>query len=277
MLGKSLIFVLLLTPSVSAMAQESSDDNPYKSIAETMTITPPDAKADDCAVRATIDFAKYAERLPIFREAFMNRDYSIDFYGQRRKQVLVFTVLKHAAEMMTESLYQNRNQPECRFSVTISYADKYGQDRTFEALTWRFNAETAAKVNWQKFNPRNFADIALDYKISDQATKWVSDEPSFAARPQSVPDAADVCDPFMFNANAIFIRATTYCKKDFMDSPEGLEALEGAKKCRMPEAQMKEKAMAAMQSLDTIARQQGRSAVCPFVEAIAREVRQKTH
>lgn len=161
--------------------------------------------------------------------------------------------------------------------MTIDYSDKFGQQKKLQAITWRFNSEQAAKVNWEKFDPRNFADVALNYDVKPSVSGWVSDEPQMGDGVKSAPSKAAGCDMLLFSANAMFIRATTFCKKDYMDSPEGLAALEGAKKCSLDEKAMEQKAKAAMLTLDQIAQRKGRAAVCPFVEQIAREVRAKSN
>ena len=273
--GATLAALLFCT---CALAEDSDHADPYKAITETVQIMQPDPKSEDCNIRATADFAKFYERLGIFRDAFLNRDFSLDFYTQRRKQVLAFIVLKHAAEMITEGSYRDHNRHECHFSISISYLDKFGQDRNFEAVTWRFNDEQAAKVSWDKIDPRDFRDIALDYKVMPQVITWVSYEPSMTEGNQAPTDAAtDECDMFFFSANAMFIRATTFCQKNYMDSAEGLAALAGARKCHMPESEMRAKAKSAMMILDKIAREKGRASVCNFVEALAQEVQSKMH
>ncbi len=159
-------------------------------------------------------------------------------------------------------------------SITVNDTDKFGQSRKVRALTWRFDDTQAAKVNWEKFDPRDFADVALDYKVDPAVADWTADEPQMsggasAAKPPSA------CDMLMFSANAMFIRATTFCRKDYMDSPEGLAALAAARQCSLDDKSMEQKAKAAMLTLDQIARQKGRAAVCPFVDQVAREVRAK--
>jgi len=258
-----------------AAADGESEDTAYKTITQIVTVTPSDPKSDDCMVNATADFAKYVDQVAIFREAFLNKEFSVDFYNQRRRQVFAYIVLKRAAELITEGLYHEQTRPECQFSMTIAYADKFGQERKFQALTWRFNAEQAAKVNWEKFDPRDFADVALDYEVKPSVSGWVAEEPQLNDGGKDSSSKATGCDMLLFNANAMFIRATTFCKKDYIDSPEGLAALNGAKKCPLNEKVMEQKAKAAMLTLDQIAQRKGRAAVCPFVDQVAREVHAK--
>ncbi len=76
-------------------------------------------------MRGLSDFDKYNEYIPIFREAWLNRDFSEDFYRQRRKQVFVYVVLQQLAEVVTEGVYNTEpgddkseddfaTQPKCR-------------------------------------------------------------------------------------------------------------------------------------------------------------------
>ena len=128
-------------------------------------------------------------------------------------------------------------------------------------------------MNWSKFDALNFNEIALDYNLKPAITSWTSDEPSMNDNKPAPAQSGDTCDMVLFNANAIFIRATSFCRKDYMDSQEGLAALAGARKCSMSEKEMKAKAGSAMLTLDKIARTRGKGAVCPFVEEVAHEVR----
>jgi hypothetical protein len=270
---KRVIVIFGLSFAGSAYAVDEDAADPNKAIVEMIQVAPADPQSNDCVVKITADFAKFYERLPIFRNAFLNHDFSIDFYKQRRKQVFSFTILRRVAELITEGLYRGQSTPICRFSITVDYLDKFGQDRMFEALTWRFNNEQAAKINWEKFDPRDFNEVALEYDLKPQLMDWYSDEPQMSGATPAAP--SESCDIFLFNANAIFIRATTFCKKDYMDSEEGLAALEGAKRCPMSDSDMKVKARSATLSLDNIAKRQGRAAVCQFVETIAHEVRRE--
>jgi hypothetical protein len=61
------------------------------------------------------------------------------FTAQRGKQVLAFIVLKHEAELLTEGLYNGHEAPECSFSLSVAYADKFGQQQSIRAVTWKFN------------------------------------------------------------------------------------------------------------------------------------------
>ena len=268
----ALIAGALLGGSPARADDPSAEDKAYKALLEIVQVKPRDPKSDDCVVKGVADFTKYADQVPLFREAFLNREFSDDFYKQRRKQVFSFIVLKRAAELITEGMYNGKSQPECKFFLSVAYPDKFGQDRNFEAVTWRFNDAQSAKVNWSKFDARDFQDIALDYHVSPAVTTWAADEPSMNDKPAAPAESADTCDMVLFNANAIFIRATTFCKKDYMDSPEGLAALAGARKCSMSEKELKSKAGSAMLTLDKIARTRGKSAVCPFVEEVAHQI-----
>jgi hypothetical protein len=149
---KRVIVIFGLSFAGSAYAVDEDAADPNKAIVEMIQVAPADPQSNDCVVKITADFAKFYERLPIFRNAFLNHDFSIDFYKQRRKQVFSFTILRRVAELITEGLYRGQSTPICRFSITVDYLDKFGQDRMFEALTWRFNNEQAAKINWEKFD-----------------------------------------------------------------------------------------------------------------------------
>src|SRR5215212_6830172 len=101
----------------------------------------------------SVDFDAYQEHLPVFRDAWLNRDYSMDFYRQRQKQVFVYAVLKHYAELLTEGLYSQESPAECTFAIDVSYSDKFGQQQTLTGVSWKFSRERAKQVVWEKFDP----------------------------------------------------------------------------------------------------------------------------
>ena len=203
---------------------------------------------------------------PIFREEWLNRDYSLDFYIQRAKQVFLYMIVKRFAEIITEGLYSHGGPPRCSFSISITYIDKLGQPKVLEAVTWQFTQKRASEVNWEKIDPRNFSDIALDYKFGPQVSEWTAGEPSFG--PPSTPSAS--CDVRFLRANSIFIRATTYCAKDYMDSPAGYYALAMSRQCAqvMTEEKIKTAFMSAAKEIDDAAKKGGKAGACGFVDQI---------
>ena len=209
---KVLLCALALLVCTPSFAETSDDNSPYAALIDITKLKPSDPGSRTCIVDGTVDFARFHDKLGIFREAYLNKELSLEFYAQREKQVLSYIVLKHDAELITEGMYNGRDNPECKFSLSISYNDKFGQPKTLQAVTWKFNNEQSRKVNWEKFNPRDFADVALDYNLNPALTEWVSSEPRMGG---DKPAAANECDMFLFNANAVFIRATTFCRKNW--------------------------------------------------------------
>jgi hypothetical protein len=219
-----------------------------------------------CPVLGTIDFDGFYAQLPVFREAWLNKDYSVDFYNQRRKQIFVYTIVKRFAEILTEALYRDKDASDCQFSVRAKYLGKFGKPNEIPVMTWRFTSKQNTKVDWDKTDPRDFAELALDFKISPEANAWMSDEPSLEQQPAQGTTKA--CDAEMPTANATFLRATTYCKKDYMDSEAGYYALKKAKECGLSEEALKKTFVDVVKRLDEISRKRGRAAVCEFVDSI---------
>jgi hypothetical protein len=187
-----------------------------------------------------------------------------------QKQVFVYLVLKRYAELLTEGLYSEDAPAECAFAINASYSDKFGQQQTLTAVAWKFSRERAKQIVWEKFDPRNFAEVAIDYKITSDAANWISDEPNMAGGQSGT--SAQCPMPFL-RANAIFIRATTYCAKNYMDSRAGYYALAAARQCiSLGEARMMASAKEAMQELDRLAKQRGKVAACRWVDEVEREV-----
>jgi hypothetical protein len=143
-------------------------------------------------------------------------------------------------------------------------------------VTWKFDESTNKKLDWDKSDPREFADIAIDYKITPEAVSWLSDERNVMGE-NNVANEKQTntgCQLSMLKANATFIRATVYCRKDYMDSPAGYYALAMSRQCAqsIDEDKLRAIAMEAMRQLDVIAKQMGRAKACNWVDGVEKEV-----
>jgi hypothetical protein len=254
----------------------TDDDAAYSALLDFASISSKTINSAGCLVTGTIDFGGIVSKLDVFKEAWLNRDYSTDFYGQRRKQVFIYIIVKRYAELITEGLFHNEKPSSvCSFPINAKYDDKYGKTQDMTVVTWKFDQTTNGKVVWENFDPRDFARIAIDYKITPEAMSWLSDEPSMAEKKSS--DDQKICQPDMLKANAVFIRATTYCSKNYMDSPAGYYALAMSRQCAqsMDEEKLKAITMDAMKQLDGLARQRGRVGACRWVQDVERNVLRK--
>ena len=271
------VFISCILMSASPSRAES-DDAAYAALNSFSAVTSKTINDAGCLITASVDFNKYSEKLAIFREAWLNRDFSIDFYQQRRKQVFVYIVVKRLAELVTEALYHDKAlSATCSFSITVTYDDKFGASQKLTAVTWKFDEDTNKKMVWEKFDASNFADVAIDYKISPQAASWLSDEPSMSGEKSG--GTPSTCQLDMLNANAAFIRATTYCKKDYMDTQAGAYALSMSRQCAqsMSNAQIKDAFMKTANQIDSMAKKKGITAVCHFMDGLEREINRKAN
>lgn len=254
----------------------STDEAAYATMTEFTSITSKTINSAGCLITASANFPSFIGHQEVFRNAWLNKDYSIDFYNQRRKQVFVFMIVKRYAELLTEGLYREANPPSCSFSISARYEDKFGKPQELIVAMWKFDQSTNKKVDWDKIDPRNFAKIAIDYKVTPEAMSWLSDEPSMAGGSNKKDQRGEGnCQLDMLKANAIFIRAVTYCAKNYMDSPAGYYALAVSKQCAQSLDEDKLEAIAtdAMRQLDTVVKQKGRTQACHWVERIEKEVR----
>jgi|GEM_PF-2997063 len=256
----------------------AADTDPYEALVAFSTITSKQVDQNNCKISGVMDFDKFGSSLSVFREAWLNRDYSLDYYNMRRKQLFVGIIAKRYAELLTEGLYNSPDPPKldhCFFDIRIKSADKYGQDQIQKGLSWEFSTQVASKMNWKQFNPRDFKNVALNYKIDDEITAWISDEPG-ADGVGSTPkhDNSNSCNEDYAKANAIFIRAASFCKKDYLDTKAGYLALDEAKKCaqQMSEQQQMDFSKNSMLQLDAVVKAKGRTQACEWVESIEQDV-----
>lgn len=270
---------LLIMSAVACVWQLTTvccaEEDPYAVLHEIVSVVSKNVTATGCAIKAVAEFDRYPSHLALFREAWLNKDFSVDFYNQRQRQVFLFVVVKRSAELMTEGLYRsNPTLNECSFDIDIKSFDKFGQARNYPAVSWRFNRSQADKVAWDTIDPRNFQDIAVEYKISAAMDDWISGEPSMGGVKSAKSEVgASGCDERFLRANAIFIRATTFCKKNYMDSRAGYYALAMFKQCKgIPKSEMMPKIVRAMEELNGMVKQKGSSVACRWVDEIERSV-----
>ena len=214
----SLAILINYAPVAAAQGNEASvsaaelDKNAYNALTSLAHITSKQVTQNGCSVTAVADFQEYTKHLSLFREAWLNRDYSFDFYNHRRKQVFIFSVLKKYAELITEGLYTESltNSPdECSFQIEIRAQDLYGNTSQLPAISWTFSRRQADRVVWNNFDPGDFPTIAINYKQSEYMDAWVSIEPSMR-HSKSRQELPPVCDDKYIKHDAIFTRATVF-------------------------------------------------------------------
>ena len=133
--------------------------------------------------------------------------------------------------------------------------------------------QVASTANFEVFEPHLSAirdarlsrDYSLDrYGQRSRAPIIVSDDS---------PTTSAACDLRFLRANAIFIHATTYCPKDYMDSRVGFYALTRSRRCTsIGEDKLRSVMMSAMEELDAVVNQQGKAAACRWVDAVAKDI-----
>jgi hypothetical protein len=109
MVRKSLVAITLAL-SISVSSTKAADD-PYAAMQNFAKVTSKTLNSAGCLVRGSADFEASKQYFPIFREEWLNRDYSLDFYVQRAKQVFLHMIVKRFAEIITEGLYSHGGPP----------------------------------------------------------------------------------------------------------------------------------------------------------------------
>lgn len=82
------------------------------------------------------------------------------------------------------------------------------------------------------------------------------------------------CNLSFLRANAIFIRASTYCSKDYLDNDAGYYALALSKLCAasLSEKELMALTRRAMQERDRVVKERGKRSACRWVDQIESEV-----
>jgi hypothetical protein len=94
-----------------SQALAATDDNAaYSALLDFASISSKTINSAGCRVTATIDFGGIVSKLNVFKEAWLNRDYSTDFYGQRRKQVFIYIIVKRYPELKPKAYSITRSR-----------------------------------------------------------------------------------------------------------------------------------------------------------------------
>jgi hypothetical protein len=258
--------------SIGANVTAYAQTDPYEALDKFITVNPEDTEKGFCIIKAVADFDGYKQYLPLFRDTWLNHDYSIDFYQQRAKQIFVYIVLKRFSEAITEGVYRKDKDRDCTFYVDIVYYDTLGKRQTIHGLSWLFTKQRANQVDWDHIDPKDFMNIAVQYNFSPDISTWIGDEPSMAEKGSQT--TSNSCNLSFLRANAIFIRASTYCPKDYLDNDAGYYALAQSKLCAasLSEKELMALTGRAMQELDRVVKQRGKRSACRWVDQIEGEV-----
>ena len=88
----------------------------------------------------------------------------------------------------------------------------------------------------------------------------------------SSPTLAE-CDESFLRANAIFIRATVLCGKNYMDSPAGYYALAMSRKCtELGDQKLESLIKNAMLEFDSVMKKHGKKRACLWADEIENSV-----
>jgi len=172
---KSIAFAILASVGVNAEAFAEVD--PYEALGKFITVNPADTENGFCVITAVADFDEYKPYLSLFREAWLDRDYTKDFYQQRGKQVFVYIVLKRFSEALTEGLYRKNKDRDCTFYVDISYFDALGKKQNIHGISWQFTAKRANEVDWDHLSyPLIFSRAQMQLEVGASLRRFSHDE-----------------------------------------------------------------------------------------------------
>lgn len=81
------------------------------------------------------------------------------------------------------------------------------------------------------------------------------------------------CDESYLKANAIFIRATVFCNKNYMDSQAGYYALAMSRKCNdLSENKLNGIIMNSMKEFDRVSKTKGKKSACKWADELEKTV-----
>jgi hypothetical protein len=155
-----------------AKRSDASDDRAWRAMEEVFSKSSKAISSENCDVLLKIDFDKYQTNMAIFRDAWLYRDKPVEYYQRHATQVLA-TIARKQATMVTQSIFgrtDGSNPASCQFRFLVKDQDKYGNEKPYQMLSWRFTKSLASKVNWEKLDDKNFPKLAIDYVLS---TEWL--------------------------------------------------------------------------------------------------------
>jgi hypothetical protein len=153
-------------------------DNGWAVLSEIFSLPDKPIDKDRCDLVVTLNYDKYLERMGDIREAWLYKDNSVEYY-QRRSYHVLATIARKEATVLTQALFAapaRRGIQSCRFRLFATSQDKYGNDRPFVILSWRFNSQLASKVKWHRLDDRNFPDLAIDYRFSPEFERRLNED-----------------------------------------------------------------------------------------------------
>ena len=120
MVRKSLVAITLAL-SISVSSTKAADD-PYAAMQNFAKVTSKTINPAGCLVTGSADFEASKQYLPIFREEWLSRDYSLDFYVQRAKQVFLYMMLSGLPRLLLKGciLVAARHNAHLPFRLPIS-------------------------------------------------------------------------------------------------------------------------------------------------------------
>ena len=129
---RSFALAIFLSLSFISGGYAATDDDAYNALAKFATVSSKTINSAGCLITATADFDGFFSQISTFRDAWLNQDFSVDYYSQRRKAVFVYIVLKRFAEILTEGLYRNEKPPSCTFRLAQNTSTSLARIKSFQ-------------------------------------------------------------------------------------------------------------------------------------------------
>lgn len=174
----SVLVVVLLAPTVIAMAQDKDQDADKMSLFSQFGFTRVNsAPGKPCVVESTLSEDDFVKAIPTLQKVgILNPDITQTEINTK-PHLLESAFTMEMAPLVTQDLFEKNDKVmTCQFRQILSDVDDYGTDRKRLIFSYKFDRATNNRVNWDNFKAMNFPKIAPAFKYEAWFLQSINEE-----------------------------------------------------------------------------------------------------
>jgi hypothetical protein len=130
-----------------------------------------------CVIESTLIEADYLSSIPMLKKVgILNPDITQTYINMKPRLLESAFVLEMAPNVVRSVFDEDARVTACQSRQILSDVDDYGNDRKRLMFSYEFDSATYKKVNWDKFDPRKFRNIASGFKFEIWFMQETSEE-----------------------------------------------------------------------------------------------------